>query len=302
MYKNKNDVNNSNNVKNINIYMEVFMRKDLNNRRIEEKNEYAWIWLACAICILAIAYVIIRIMGGKANEEQISEIAKYNTIANNVSTESSSAIGKTVNEVRNEITNNSLANEIKHDENTNSKSNTNTNTNRNEVSVKENNYVIEKNNKNENNNTTSTENEVVASENVEDLKFIMPVDGQIIKEFAKDNLIYSETLKEWVTHNGIDIKAEKTTVVKSAAKGKVESIKNDPRYGLTVIINHDNGFQTIYSNLLTAEFVVEGEEVEEGQTIGTVGNTATFEISDDFHLHFEILKNNEYVDPTLYIK
>lgn len=301
MYKNRNDVNNSNNVKIINKLMEVFMRKDLNNRRIEEKNEYAWIWLACGICILAIAYVIIRIMGGKANEEQISEIAKYNAVANNVSTESSSTIGKTVNEVKNEITNNSLSNEIKHDENTNSKSNTNTNTNKNEISVKENNYVIEKN-KTENNNTTSTENEVVASENVADLKFIMPVDGQIIKEFAKDNLIYSETLKEWVTHNGIDIKAEKTTVVKSAAKGKVESIKNDPRYGLTVIINHDNGFQTIYSNLLTAEFVVEGEEVEEGQTIGTVGNTATFEISDDFHLHFEILKNNEYVDPTLYIK
>ena len=48
--------------------------------------------------------------------------------------------------------------------------------------------------------------------------------------------MYSETLKEWITHLGIDIKAEKATVVKAAEAGTVKSIKNDPRYGLTVII------------------------------------------------------------------
>ena len=67
----------------------------------------------------------------------------------------------------------------------------------------------------------------------------------------------------------------------------MKSIKNDPRYGLTVVIEHTNGFQTIYSNLLTAEFVEEGEEVKQGDTIATVGNTATFEIADESHLHFE---------------
>ena len=122
------------------------------------------------------------------------------------------------------------------------------------------------------------------------------------KEYAKDNLIYSETLEEWVTHYGIDIKADKTTVVKASAGGTIKSIKNDPRYGITVTIEHDNGYQSVYANLLTAEFVKEGEKVEQGQTIGTVGNTATFEIADDPHLHFEILKDGEYVDPSLYIK
>ena len=67
--------------------------------------------------------------------------------------------------------------------------------------------------------------------------------------------MYSETLQEWVVHNGIDIKADKTTVVKAAAAGKVSSIKNDPRYGLTITIEHSNGFKTVYANLLTAEFV-----------------------------------------------
>ena len=131
-----------------------------------------------------------------------------------------------------------------------------------------------------------------------ELKFTAPVKGEIIREFATESLVYSNTLDEWVTHNGIDIKADKTSVVTAAANGTVYAIKNDPRYGLTVIINHDAGYKTVYSNLLTAEFVVEGEKVESGQTIGTVGNSASFEIGDDYHLHFEILKNNKYINPT----
>ena len=130
----------------------------------------------------------------------------------------------------------------------------------------------------------------------------MPVQGEIIREFANDKLVYSETLEEWIQHNGIDIKADKTTIVKASADGKVSTIKNDPRYGLTITILHDNGFKTVYANLLTAEFVTEGETVEGGQTIGTVGNTATFEILDEPHLHFEIIKDNEYLDPSIYIK
>ena len=136
----------------------------------------------------------------------------------------------------------------------------------------------------------------------EEVKFISPIKGEVMKEFAPDSLIYSETLEEWTTHTGIDIKADKTSVVTAAADGVVSNIKNDPRYGLTVIIKHNGEFETIYANLLTAEFVVEGEEVKAGQTVGTVGNSANFEIADDYHLHFEMLKNGEYVDPLNYIE
>ena len=132
-------------------------------------------------------------------------------------------------------------------------------------------------------------------------EFERPVEGEIIKEFAKDKLIYSETLKEWITHMGVDIKADRTSVVKAAADGTVKNIKNDPRYGLTVIIEHAGGFTTIYSNLLTAEFIKEGEKVTKGQTIGTVGNTAAFESQDPSHLHFEVLKDGESVDPVIYV-
>ena len=137
---------------------------------------------------------------------------------------------------------------------------------------------------------------------VKDPEFKMPVEGSIMKEFADNKLVYSNTLDVWTTHNGIDISADKTTVVKASAEGTVKSIKNDPRYGLTVIIEHTNGYKTVYSNLLSTEFVVEGEKVKQGQSIGTVGTTSAFEVSDEPHLHFEIIKNNEQLNPELYIK
>ena len=152
-------------------------------------------------------------------------------------------------------------------------------------------------------NTVNSEvNNMIKEEVVKELKFEAPVSGEIIKDFATDSLIYSNTLEEWTTHSGIDIKADKTSIVKASEAGKIESIKNDPRYGLTITINHENGFKTIYSNLLTTEFVKEGEIVEKEQTIGTVGETASFEIADEPHLHFEMYKDGELVNPTIYLK
>lgn len=222
---------------------------------------------------------------GTMSLEQMANIAGNNT----ENTESASTeIGKSVEESKNEI---NTTNEV---QNTTSTKNTTTN-----------NVIQNKTNTTSNtNNIASATNTTKATntETAKELSFEMPVDGEISREYAKDNLIYSETLKEWVTHMGIDIKAEKTTVVKAAEAGTVKSIKNDPRYGLTIVIEHDNGFQTVYSNLLTSEFVVEGEKVEKGQSVGTVGNTAVFEIADEPHLHFEVLKDSIQVDPSIYLK
>ena len=149
-------------------------------------------------------------------------------------------------------------------------------------------------------NTSNKEN--IMDEPKKEITFAMPVEGEVVRGYAQDSLVYSETLQEWIVHQAIDIKANSRDVVKAAAEGTVIAIKNDPRYGLTVIIEHQDGFKTVYSNLLTAEFVVEGEKVKQGQTLGTVGSSATFEIADEPHLHFEMLKDSQYVDPTIYIK
>ena len=227
----------------------------------------------------------------KLSSEQIASLISNET--SNTTTESaSSTIGKSIEEA--EKTENNVS-----ENTTNSKTNNTTanNTTANNTTTKN-----KKSNTTTQNTTAKTNAEVKKEDTKKELSFIKPVEGEITKEFAKENLVYSDTLKEWVTHNGIDIKAEKTSVVKASEEGTIKTIKNDPRYGLTVVIEHTDGMQTIYSNLLTAEFIVEGEKVTKGQTIGTVGNTAVFEISDDSHLHFEIWKDQIQVDPSIYIK
>ena len=199
-------------------------------------------------------------------------------------------VGKSVNEAANELnesTENSTKTETKNENKiVNSSSNTTKNTKEKEENSK--------NNTSQSQNTTSNTDMETKKE---EIKFSAPIKGEILREFASDSLVYSNTLDEWITHNGVDIKADKTSVVKASCKGKVVSIKNDPRYGLTVIVSHEGGYQTLYANLLTAEYVVEGEELEEGQTIGTVGNSAAFEIGDEYHLHFEVSKDGEYLNP-----
>lgn len=199
----------------------------------------------------------------------------------------SSSIGKTIAEIENEIKQTAVENEEVRIT---------------AVETKEDKKETETLEKQESSVDIKNEEEEKEENNKKELAFSYPVEGEISREYAKDNLVYSETLKEWVTHTGIDIKADKTTVVKAAEEGTITAIKNDPRFGTTVIIEHSNGFETRYANLLTAEFVTVGEKVSKGQTIGTVGNTAAFEIMDDYHLHFELLKDGEYQDPSVYLK
>ena len=210
-------------------------------------------------------------------------------------------MGKRVNEVEN---NSETENKIENKPDLNTTSNLNNTLTENITlnTSNKNNTENLNNNENDSRELVDTNSQIEEKkESQENLKFIAPLKGEIIREFAPDSLVYSETLEEWITHNGVDVKADKTSVVTASADGTIYAIKNDPRYGLTVIIEHDDGYKTIYANLLTAEYVVEGEKVQSGQTIGTVGNSAVFEISDDYHLHFEILKDGDYLNPTDYM-
>ena len=241
---------------------------------------------------------------GTLSSEQFAELMNNTNSSNTTSV--STEMGKSVNEASNQL---NSANTVNTANTTNTTSNTvnltSSNTTNNTSNTSNNTVTNTTTNvANANADANSEGNQTNTTETAENknLSFSMPVEGEIVKDFAQDNLIYSNTLEEWTTHTGIDIKADKTTVVKSAEAGMVKTIKNDPRYGLTIVIEHENGFQTVYSNLLTSEFVVEGENVEKGQSLGTVGNTAAFEIADEPHLHFEILKDSVQVDPKLYLE
>lgn len=286
------------------------------------ENENFIIYVGTAIFfILAISIGIVMYMTTRTNsqigknlENNVSENKDGGEQTENVST----SIGKTVEEQENtqvnsednvisdDMTQNSVNTDNVIKDNSKNENIKETSTSKNSDNTDETTVKEEKPDESDTP-TSSAENpnlgeESKAIETKKEVSFIKPAEGEIIGQFAKDNLVYSETLKEWIVHTGIDIKTDKTSVIKTSADGIIKSIVNDPRYGLTVVISHDDGYETVYSNLLTAEFVVVGEEVEQGQTIGTAGNTAVFESGMECHLHFEIMKDGEYLDPTLYLK
>ena len=273
-----------------------------------DKSIFKFLILSIVLVIIAIALIISLITRNvkSARENQFAgEMSKLSEELEETGA-ASTKIGKTIEEAEKEENKKNEEElydvpEISLEENEEEKEAKETVTSNNEKEIKNN--VNQTNAKldHEDKKEEKSKKENTNIETEEEITFEAPLKGEILREFANDSLVYSNTLQEWVTHNGIDIKADKTSVVKAAAKGKVSAIKNDPRYGLTIIITHDNGYQTVYSNLLTSEFVVKGEDVEAGQSIGTVGNSAPFEVADEYHLHFELLKNNEYVDPVIYI-
>ncbi|ERN54125.1 peptidoglycan DD-metalloendopeptidase family protein [Alkalihalophilus marmarensis] len=100
-------------------------------------------------------------------------------------------------------------------------------------------------------------------------------------------------------HFGIDIAAVEGTPVVSAADGVVSKSYYSDTYGEVVFIEHENGYETVYAHLHD-RFVSEGQAIEGGSQLGTVGNTGR---SQGNHLHFEVhdgswnIDKSEAIDP-----
>lgn len=127
--------------------------------------------------------------------------------------------------------------------------------------------------------------------------FILPVSGDVINKFSGNKPVKSKTMGDWRLHTGVDYAAEKGTTVKASGEGTVSKIYNDDMWGTTVEIEHPNSIVTIYSSLSEKVPVEKGQKVESGQAIGTVGNTAKIELSEQSHLHFAVKQNGKYIDP-----
>lgn len=153
---------------------------------------------------------------------------------------------------------------------------------------------------------TSSANVVKTNKNsIEDEKYVYeytylrPVEGNTMKEYSMDKVVYSKTLDMWKVHDGIDICANDGEEVKASEKGIVERVYEDAFYGTSVIIDHQNGIKTVYRNLGKEATVKEKQEIKKGQKIGNVGDTSNGEAKDETHIHFEVIKNGEIVNPNV---
>ena len=141
--------------------------------------------------------------------------------------------------------------------------------------------------------TSFWDNAVVLSKGVS-TSFIWPLQGEIVSPFGYR---IHPVLGDRHHHDGIDIDVPEGTTVRAAAGGEVFFYGEEPGYGNLLIIEHDDGFYTLYGHLADS-FVFAGQYVEMGQAVAQSGNTG---ISSGPHLHFE-LRNREYpIDPERYL-
>ncbi len=112
--------------------------------------------------------------------------------------------------------------------------------------------------------------------------------GKVSSEFGERN----------GSHEGIDIKNSMGSPIVAAASGIVVLTKSDPGgYGYYIVIDHGNGFKTLYAHMYPSTVQVEvGDRVEKGQQIASVGNYPQLVP----YLHFEIHENGKPVDPLQY--
>ena len=129
---------------------------------------------------------------------------------------------------------------------------------------------------------------------------VEPLQGEVLTAFSMEELIYSPTMGDWRTHDGIDIAAKAGTTVLAASSGTVRSVTDDTLMGTTVVLEHEGGYETTYANLQSKPTVETGDSVSAGQIIGAVGTTAAAE-SGQPHLHFAVTKDGKAVDPNEYL-
>ncbi len=126
-------------------------------------------------------------------------------------------------------------------------------------------------------------------------KLDWPVEGQIVYRFGRDTLPSGGVIR-W---NGIGIAAPAGTAVKAVQAGRVRLVGQFGTYGLTILLEHGNGYYSVYAHLQSTAVKV-NDAVTKGQAIGTVGGA-----NSDYgaHLHFEIRGENQIaLDPTDWLR
>jgi murein DD-endopeptidase MepM/ murein hydrolase activator NlpD len=122
-----------------------------------------------------------------------------------------------------------------------------------------------------------------------DVPYGVPVQGVITSYFGEPRWHGS--------HKGLDIAAPIGTPVRTPASGVVIESGFKGAYGLTVWIDHGNGYQTRYAHMGSVAYQV-GERINAGQVVGTIGVTGA---TTGPHLHYEVRLNGIAVDPIYYL-
>lgn len=124
--------------------------------------------------------------------------------------------------------------------------------------------------------------------------FLLPLNSNVIKDYSDSEMIFSETMNDWRSHNGIDIKGKVGDKAIAIQDGKILEVTSDEIWGDTVVIQHGNGLKARYCGVKAT--VRQDAVIEQGQVIGTV-TAIPIEESEGVHIHLETEVDGKIVDP-----
>ena len=148
----------------------------------------------------------------------------------------------------------------------------------------------------ENNNNLTEEVDAYA------LTFALPLlDCSVVQNHATDKLVYNASLGWFATHYGVDLVSSSSSEVLATADGTVTEIYTNDLEGTVVVIKHIDVYTSKYASLDSNLFVEVGSKVKSGQKIGSASSSAKNEVLTGAHIHYELLRDNESVNPADYL-
>ena len=122
-----------------------------------------------------------------------------------------------------------------------------------------------------------------------------PVSGRVLNSYSGDELVYSKTLGDWRTHNGVDYACAEGSAVSAPCSGKVTETGTDGRWSSVVTLEDASGRLWRVCGV-NSPAVKPGDTVTAGQKLGPVG-TVGCECAEERHLHVEVKQGESYLDP-----
>ncbi|MBQ6066960.1 MAG: M23 family metallopeptidase [Clostridia bacterium] len=134
------------------------------------------------------------------------------------------------------------------------------------------------------------------SQEEETVVFSTPLSLSIGRDYSRGVPVFSPTMKDYRTHNGVDFLGMAGDTVRPIARGEVLSVTHDPLWGYSVTVDHGGGVVSKISGLSDKDLPEAGAYVHENAVIGRVGEIPV-EAEEAAHIHLEVRVNGKLTDP-----
>ena len=161
--------------------------------------------------------------------------------------------------------------------------------------------VEAKNSKAKNTEAVAASTSIVKHSFQEEKGLLWPVKGDVVLKYSMSNTIYFKTLAQYKCNPGIVISAKEGTNVKAAADCTVTKIEKNEELGTIVTTDIGNNYLVSYGQLDNIS-VNKGDELKEGDVIGTVAAPTKYFAVEGSNLYFEVKQGKETVDPMLLLR